>query len=94
MDKRSLISESVVAIRIGVHPVGEEPDQHVVRAASRVSRMTTVCEVPTKSKSGLCSRDEVLAPNDHPTRPRFSKIGSYVMYYTRNALIPAVTSHP
>jgi hypothetical protein len=93
MDKRSLISESVVVIQIGVHPVGEEPDQHVVRAVSRVSCMTTVCEVHTKSKSGLCSRDEVLAPSDRPTRPRFSKIGPYAMYYTCNALIPAVMSH-
>jgi hypothetical protein len=31
-----------------------------------VSRTITVREVPTKSKSGLCSRDEALAPNDHP----------------------------
>jgi hypothetical protein len=75
-DKRTLISESVTTIWIGVHPVGEEPDQHVVRMTPRVSRtttvrvtpevsrMTTVCEVPTKSKSGLCSQDEVLAPSD------------------------------
>jgi hypothetical protein len=28
--KRSLISESIVAIQISVHHVGEEPDQHVV----------------------------------------------------------------
>jgi hypothetical protein len=39
-----------------------------------VSRMTTVSEVPTKSKSGLCSRDEVLVPSDtrsnrHPVLP-------------------------
>jgi hypothetical protein len=32
--------------------------------APGVSRMTTVSEVPTKSKSGPCSQDEVLAPSD------------------------------
>jgi hypothetical protein len=40
--KQSLISESIVVIQIGVHYVREEPDQHVVRLASRVSRTTTV----------------------------------------------------
>jgi hypothetical protein len=30
----------------------------------RVSRTIIVREVPTKSKSGLCSRDEVLAPSN------------------------------
>jgi hypothetical protein len=58
-----------MVIRIGVHPAGEELDQHVVRLASRVSRMTTVREVSTKSKLSPCSRDEVLAPNDRPARP-------------------------
>jgi hypothetical protein len=65
-DKRSLISESVIAIRISVNPIGEEPDQHVVRLAPCVSRTTTVREVPSKLKSGLYSRDEVLAPSDRP----------------------------
>jgi hypothetical protein len=55
MDKRSLISESVVVIPIDIHPTGEEHDQHVVRVASGVSRTTTVGEVPTKWKSDLCS---------------------------------------
>jgi hypothetical protein len=67
--KRSLISESVVVIQIGIHPTGEEPNQHVVRVAPQVSRRTTVHEVPTRSKSGPCSRDEVLAPSDRPARP-------------------------
>jgi hypothetical protein len=67
--KRSLISESVAMIRIDIHPTGEGPDQHVVRTAPRVSRTTTVRKVPTKSKSGLCSWDEVLAPSDRPVRP-------------------------
>jgi hypothetical protein len=67
IDTRSLISESVAATRIDIHPAGEEPDQHIVRATPGVSRTTTVCEVHTKSKSGLCSRDEVLATSD--TRP-------------------------
>jgi hypothetical protein len=61
MDRRSLISESVVAIQIGVHPVGEEPDQHVVHVTSGVSCTTTGCEVPTKLKSVPCSQDEVSA---------------------------------
>jgi hypothetical protein len=69
MSKWSLISESVVVIRIGVHPIGEEPDQHIVRMAPWVSRMTTVSKVPTKLKSAPCSQDEVLAPSDRPTRP-------------------------
>jgi hypothetical protein len=64
-DKRLLISESVVTIRIDIHPAGEEPGQHVIRVTPGVSRTTTVREVPTKSKSGLCSRDEVLTPSDH-----------------------------
>jgi hypothetical protein len=69
MDKRSLISESVTTIQIDIHPAREEPDQHIIRIAPRVSRTTTVCEVPTKSKSELCSRDEVLAPRERLTRP-------------------------
>jgi hypothetical protein len=64
-DMRSLISKSVTVIRIGLHLAGEEPDQHVIHVAPRVSRTTTIHEVPSKSKSGLCSRDEVLAPSDH-----------------------------
>jgi hypothetical protein len=68
-DKQPLISESVKVTRIDIHLAGEEPDQHIVRVTHGVSRTTTVCEVPTKSKSGLCSRDEVLAPDDRPARP-------------------------
>jgi hypothetical protein len=49
--------------RIDIHHAGEEPDRHIVRMAPGVSRMTTIGEVPTKSKSNLCSRDEVLAPS-------------------------------
>jgi hypothetical protein len=55
-------------IRIGVHPAGEESDQHVIRVAPRVSCTTTVREVLIKPKSGLCSRDEVLALSDCPTQ--------------------------
>jgi hypothetical protein len=62
-DKQSLISESVMTIQISVHPAGEEPDQHIIRVAPWVSRTTTVREVPTKSKSELCSRDEVHIGN-------------------------------
>jgi hypothetical protein len=61
-DKRTLISESVAVTQIDIHPIGEEPVRHIVRAALEVSCTTTVCEVPTKSNSDLCSRDEVLAP--------------------------------
>jgi hypothetical protein len=73
-DKQSLISESVAVIQIDVHPAKEEPDRQVVRVALRVSRMTTVGEVPTKSKSGLCFRNEVFALTDarlghHPGLP-------------------------
>jgi hypothetical protein len=73
-DKRSLISESVAVIRIDIHHAGEEHDQHAVRVAPGVSSTTTLWEVPTKSKSGPCSWDGVLAPNDaqldrHPGLP-------------------------
>jgi hypothetical protein len=48
--------------------------QHVVRATLEVTRTTTISEVPTKSKLGPDSRDEVLAPSDarpgrHPGLP-------------------------
>jgi hypothetical protein len=68
-DKWSLISESVAVIRIGVHPEGEEPNHHIICLASRVSRTTTVHEVPTKSKLDPYSWDEVLAPSDRSGRP-------------------------
>jgi hypothetical protein len=69
MDNRPLISESVVVIQIDIHPVGEEPDRHVVRVAPGVSCMTTVHEIPTKLNLGPCSRNKVLAPSDSPTQP-------------------------
>jgi hypothetical protein len=61
-DKWSLISESVTTIQICVHPTGKEPDPHVVRLASQVTRTSTVREVPTKSNLGPYSQDEILAP--------------------------------
>jgi hypothetical protein len=64
MDKQSLISKSVVATRIDIHPGGEELDRHVIRVAPGVSRTTTIGGVPTKSKPGPSSRDEILAPSD------------------------------
>jgi hypothetical protein len=69
MDKQPFISKSVAAIQIDIHPAGEEPDQHIVRVALGVSRMTNVREVPTKSKLDPCSWDEVLAPSDRSARP-------------------------
>jgi hypothetical protein len=66
-DKRSLISDSVMAIQIGVHPTGEEPDQLTIRVTPGVSHTITICEVPTNSKLVPYSWDEVLAPSD--TRP-------------------------
>jgi hypothetical protein len=74
MDKRPLIYESVTVTQIDIHPTGEEPDRHVVRVTPGVSCTTMVHEVSTKSKSGLCSWDEVLAPSDalpnrHPRLP-------------------------
>jgi hypothetical protein len=56
-------------IQVSVHPVGEEPEQHVIRVAPRVSCMITIHEVRTKSKLGLSSQDEVVAPSDRPPRP-------------------------
>jgi hypothetical protein len=74
MSKQSLIFESVTVIQIGVHPVRKEPDQHVICVASRVSRTTTVHEVPTKSNLSPSSQDEVFAPvivrlDHHPGLP-------------------------
>jgi hypothetical protein len=45
-------------------PCSEELGRHVVRAAPKVSHTTTIREVPTKLNSGICSRDEVLAPSN------------------------------
>jgi hypothetical protein len=56
-------------IQIGVYTAGEESDQHVIHVAPWVSRTTTIHKVPTRSKLELCSRNEVLAPNDRLTRP-------------------------
>jgi hypothetical protein len=67
--KWSLISQSVVMIRIDVHLAGEEPDQHVVRVAPWDSRTTTFRKVHTKSKSGLCYRDEIPVPSDRLAPP-------------------------
>jgi hypothetical protein len=60
--KLSLLSESVMVIQIGVHPAGEEPNQHVIHVASRVSHTTNIREVSTKLNLGPYSWDEVLAP--------------------------------
>jgi hypothetical protein len=64
-DNRSLISKSVMMIRIDIHHAEEELDQHAVHATPGV---------PTKLKSGPYSGDEVLAPSDaqpgrHPGLP-------------------------
>jgi hypothetical protein len=59
-----MIFESVVTIRIDIDPAGEEPDQHIVRVVSRVSRTTTFRKVSTGSTLGLYSRDEILVPSD------------------------------
>jgi hypothetical protein len=77
--KRSLISESVTVTRIDIHHAGEEYDPHIVHVAPGVSRTTTVGEVPSKSKSGRCSEDEVLTPrnawpNRHFGLPHFPSI--------------------
>jgi hypothetical protein len=61
-NNRLLISRSVAAIRIGVHPTRLEPDRHVVRVAPCVSRTITIREISTKSNLGHCSQDEVLPP--------------------------------
>jgi hypothetical protein len=60
--------------QIDIHPAWQAPDKHGVRVTPGVSRTTTNCEVPTKLKSGPCSRDEVLAPSNvrpdrHPGLP-------------------------
>jgi hypothetical protein len=68
-------------IQISVHPAEEEPDLHVVLVAPRISRMTTVREVPTKSNLDPYSRDEVLGPNDRPARPS-SWVASFSLQQT------------
>jgi hypothetical protein len=75
-DKRPFISESVTVTQIDIHPAGEEHDRHIIHVAPRVSRTTTIHEVPTKSKLGLCSRYKVLSPSDarlgrHPELPHY-----------------------
>jgi hypothetical protein len=63
-----------MATQIDIHPTGEEPNQLAVRVTHGVSHMTTICEVPTKSKLVPYFQDEVLAPRDtwpgrHPGLP-------------------------
>jgi hypothetical protein len=81
MDKRSLISESITAIQIGVHSAREEPDQHIIRLTSWVSCTTTVHKVPIKLKLDPRSRDEVLAPSDRMARPS-SWVASFSLQQT------------
>jgi hypothetical protein len=69
MSKQSLIFESVAVIQIDIRPTLKEPDQYIIRVASRASRTTTVNKVPIRLKLGLCSRDEVLAHSDRLARP-------------------------
>jgi hypothetical protein len=73
-DKRSLISESVIAIQIDIHPAGEEPDRHVVRVTPWVSRMTTVRKallsqtwIPAPEMKSWPSA--IVQPNRHPGLP-------------------------
>jgi hypothetical protein len=56
-------------IQIGVHAVGEEPDEHIVRVAPWVSCTMNIRKLPTKLKSGPYTKDEVLAPSDRPAHP-------------------------
>jgi hypothetical protein len=63
-----------VVIQIGVYPAGEEPDQHVIRVAHRVSRTTTVCKVPTKSNLAPAPEMKywppaIVQPDRHPGLP-------------------------
>jgi hypothetical protein len=72
--KRPLISKSVTIIRIGIHTVGEEPDQHVLRVAPRVS-------VQQPSTKSLLGRNQtptlrmkswlpaIVRPSRHPRLP-------------------------
>jgi hypothetical protein len=61
-------------IQIGVHLIGEELDQHIIRLAPQVSRMTIVCEVPTKLKLAPAPRMkswplEIVRLDRHPGLP-------------------------
>jgi hypothetical protein len=72
--KWSLISESIAVIQSGVHPAGEEPDQHAERVVPWDSRMTIVCKVPTKLKSGPALRMKswplaIVQPGHHLRLP-------------------------
>jgi hypothetical protein len=82
-DKQSLISKSVAVTRIDIHPIGEEPDQHVIRVTPEVSR-TTIYEVPTKLKSPPAPRMKswlptipnptvILVPHSPSNKPPQSK---------------------
>jgi hypothetical protein len=50
-------------------PYRWETRQHIVRAPSPASRTITFHEVPTRSKAGPCTRDEVLVPSNSSARP-------------------------
>jgi hypothetical protein len=66
---------------IGVQPAGEEPDNmsYVWPLGSHIWQ--AFCKVPTRLKSGSCSRNEVLVLSDHPTRPS-SWITSFYLHKT------------
>jgi hypothetical protein len=64
IDKWPLITKSVTVTQIDIHHIGEEPDQHVVRTASRASCTTIVCEIPTKSWLPT-----IVRPSRHPKLP-------------------------
>jgi hypothetical protein len=63
-----------MVIQIGVHPTRKQPDQHIVHVTPGVSHTITIHEVPTKSKLGPCTWDDVMAPSHtqpsrHPRLP-------------------------
>jgi hypothetical protein len=73
-----------MATQIDIHPTGEEPDHHAVRATPGVSRTTTVCEVPTQSKlvpalgmkswlPAIRGMTVILVPHSPSTKPHQSR---------------------
>jgi hypothetical protein len=60
MDKLSLITESVTVTRIDIHPAGKNLTNMPYAWLSEALTYDNHSQVPTKSKLGTCSRDEVL----------------------------------
>jgi hypothetical protein len=67
MSKRPLKTESAMVSCFGVHPTGGQPDNTLYACPLRHHVQFHI--VPTRSKVGPCTRDEVLVPSNSSARP-------------------------